>query len=159
MYPDGGLTRLRLYDAALPAALLSTFPFVGRFPDPIPAVEKATSLYRDPTAHSLAPAVALRLLKEASAAGCAAALLSVAVGGSVLEVSNQHYGPAAAILAPGPPRGMHDGFETRRARAPGAADFVVARLLVPARLVRVVIDFTFFINNNPDRMSIEVSRF
>ena len=45
IFPDGGLSRLRLYDDALPSELRSTFPFAGRFPDAIPPVEKATALY------------------------------------------------------------------------------------------------------------------
>ena len=158
IYPDGGLTRVRLYGSDLPAVLHSTFPFAGRFKDPIPAVEKATSLYEDHAAHTLSAAAALRLLRDAALSSSSAAqLLNVAVGGSIVEVSNQHYGPAAAILSPGPPRGMHDGFETRRARAPGASDFVTVALLVPACLSRIAIDFAFFINNNPARMSIEGS--
>jgi allantoicase/CubicO group peptidase (beta-lactamase class C family) len=158
IYPDGGLTRVRLYGPSLPAALVSTFPFEGRFKDPIPAVEKATSLYEDHSVNTLTPATALRLLRDASLSSSSnSALLNVAVGGSIVEVSNQHYGPAAAILSPGPPRGMHDGFETRRARAPGAVDFVTVKLLVPAHLARVAVDFAFFINNSPSRMSIEGS--
>lgn len=148
---------MRLYDASLPKELVSTFPFAGRFPDAIPAVEKATSLYADHAAHFLSPVEALRLLGEAAAAAkTPGLLLNVAVGGEIVEVSNQHYGPAAAILAPGPPRGMHDGFETRRARAAGASDFVVVKLAVAVRLSRISLDFAYFINNSPDRMSIEL---
>lgn len=51
---------------------------------------------------------------------------------------------------------MHDGFETRRARNPGAADFVEVKLLLPARLLRVEIDFAFFVNNSPNRLSIDL---
>jgi hypothetical protein len=86
MYPDGGLTRLRLYDSSLPKELHSTFPFAGRFPDAIPAVEKATSLYVDHSAHFIAPATALRMLAEAASnSSCPAKELNVAVGGSILE--------------------------------------------------------------------------
>lgn len=158
MYPDGGLSRLRLYGSDLPVALHSTFPFAGRFSDAIPPVEKATSLYEDHSANSLSGATALRLLHDAvSASGCSSKLINVAIGGSIVDVSNQHYGPAVAILSPGLPRGMHDGFETRRARVAGSSDFVTVALLVPACLSRIGIDFTFFINNNPTRLSIEGS--
>ena len=79
------------------------------------------------------------------------------MGGRVVEVSNQHYGPASAVLSPFPPRGMHDGMETRRAREPNAMDFVTCELLVAVRLRRIEVDFTYFVNNNPVQMSIEVA--
>ena len=44
-------------------------------------------------------------------------------GAKILYASNQHYGPATRLLSDTPPMGMHDGFETKRARPrPTSAD-------------------------------------
>ena len=158
IHPDGGLSRVRLYDETAPAEFKKTFPLEPtRFADVIPPIEKATSLYQDHAAASVTASEAMRLMRHAAAnpAASAAEEINVIMGGKIAEVSNEHYGPASAILSPFAPRGMHDGMETRRARGENAMEFVTGELLVAMRRTRIEIDFTFFVNNNPVRMTIE----
>uniref|UniRef100_A0A7S1VT55 Allantoicase n=1 Tax=Sexangularia sp. CB-2014 TaxID=1486929 RepID=A0A7S1VT55_9EUKA len=148
--PDGGISRLRCY-AAPPDA--SWVPGAGRFPDAISSVEAATKLAPDPAPD--AAAVARNWARVPSDALVNVA--SVGLGASVIAVSNQHYGPAAAILASTEPRGMFDGFETARGRGDGAQEFVEIALGAPASLVAVDVDMTFFRNNNPASLSVAFS--
>lgn len=175
MYPDGGLTRVRLYGPDLPKEVVSTFPFAGRFPDAIPAVEKANALFADHSALTVTAGAAWRLLTQAASSTNLKDEVNVIAGAKVTEVSNQHYGPASSIVSLGAPRGMFDGFETKRARAPnaleataaalrgenplaGKCEHAVVQLLAPFNLVRLEVVFTFFVNNNPARMTIEGSK-
>jgi len=87
-------------------------------------------------------------------------------GGRVVDVSNQHYGPASSILSPMQPQGMFDGFETSRVREGRAkipllggkqvgghwAEVAFGR---PACIHRIVMDFSYFIGNNPMSVSME----
>lgn len=81
-------------------------------------------------------------------------------GGRVLAASNQHYGPAARMLAPEAPLGMHDGFESKRSREPGHFEAATIALGPPGfsgcdpRDLRILLDFTYFVNNNPREVEI-----
>jgi allantoicase len=88
------------------------------------------------------------------------------LGGRVVAVTNQHYGPAVSVIAPHRPLGMFDGFETARSRAPlaiaGAAaapdtrgEHLELQLAVPCAPHRIVLDFSFFVNNNPREVAVD----
>jgi allantoicase len=157
MVPDGGLSRLRLYEEK-PQGVV--FPSQQRCePTVIPAVVKAKQLF-DGNASNATRDTLLQSLRTASAnARCLGALVNVVHGAKVRNVSNQHYGPADAIVSVCPPRGMFDGFETSRARASelrNKFESVEVELLLPMRLTRVDVDFTYFVNNNPNELSVEL---
>ena len=75
-------------------------------------------------------------------------LAAVEHGGRVMAASDMFFGHRHCLVYPGPPRGMFDGWETRRRRGPGH-DWAVVRLGLPGRLRRAVVDTTFFKGNAP----------
>lgn len=76
-------------------------------------------------------------------------------GALVVASSDMFFGPRHNLILPGPPRGMHDGWETRRRRGPGH-DWAVVRLAVPGEVRRVEVDTTWFKGNAPGTCSLEV---
>jgi len=76
-------------------------------------------------------------------------------GGLVLAASDMFFGARHNLILPGPPRGMHDGWETRRRRGPGH-DWAILRLGVPGRIRRVLVDTSWFKGNAPGKCSLEV---
>ncbi|HEX2254460.1 MAG TPA: allantoicase [Thermoanaerobaculia bacterium] len=75
-------------------------------------------------------------------------------GGRVLAASDMFFGHRHHLVLPGPPRGMHDGWETRRRRGPGN-DWVVVALGRPGRPRRLEVDTTHFKGNAPGACSVE----
>jgi allantoicase len=142
MHPDGGLTRLGLFAEDLPAAnrdrLLATHGTA------FPGFSAQTRKPLTPAWHG-----------RVRSAGPGADLASAAHGARVVEASNEHYGPAAQVISPWPPLHMFDGLESARSRDPGHSEFVTISLARPARIGRVGIDFTHFVNNNPREVLIE----
>jgi allantoicase len=86
-------------------------------------------------------------------------LASRALGGSVLAANDDTFAEkenlikaAAPTFTPhtlGPRGQVYDGWETRRRRVPGGADWVIVRLGVPGLVRRVVVDTAFFRGNFP----------
>jgi allantoicase len=64
------------------------------------------------------------------------------------------FGNRHNLILPGPPRGMHDGWETRRRRGPGH-DWAIVRLGARGTLHRVEVDTSHFKGNAPGSCSIE----
>jgi allantoicase len=77
-------------------------------------------------------------------------------GALVVAASDMFFGPRHNLILPGPPRGMHDGWETRRRRGPGH-DWAVVRLAVPGEVRRVEVDTTWFKGNAPGSCTVEVT--
>ncbi len=75
-------------------------------------------------------------------------------GGLVLQASDMFFGPRHNLVRPDPPRGMADGWETRRRRGPGH-DWVVVRLGTRGLLRRIEIDTTHFKGNAPGSCSLD----
>ena len=76
-------------------------------------------------------------------------------GGLVLAASDMFFGPRHNLILPGPPRGMHDGWETRRRRGPGN-DWAIVQLGVPGTIRRIEVDTTWFKGNAPGSCSVDV---
>ena len=85
-------------------------------------------------------------------------LAAVEHGGRPLSCSDQHYGSAHNLLAPGRGADMGDGWETARRRGPGN-DWVIIALGQPGVIERAEIDTAHFKGNYPDRVSIEAALF
>jgi len=158
MYPDGGVSRLRLF-TKLPAALATFFGDdlrpgesvrVRRIPQAIPPVRKPLAL-ASMGAEGSAQSEALTRLREGDLADVA----SAALGGEVVASSNEHYGPASAVISPLSPQGMYDGYESARSRTRGHEDWVKVRLAVPVRITSIQVDFIYFVNNNPRYFMVE----
>jgi allantoicase len=69
-------------------------------------------------------------------------------GGRVIAASDMFFGARHNLILPGSPRGMFDGWETRRRRGPGH-DWAVVRLGAPGEVRRVEVDTRFFRGNAP----------
>lgn len=81
-------------------------------------------------------------------------LAAVENGGLVLSCSDMFFGNRHNLILPGPPLGMHDGWETRRRRGPGH-DWAIVRLGARGTLHRVEVDTSHFKGNAPGSCSIE----
>jgi allantoicase len=75
-------------------------------------------------------------------------------GGLVVAASDMHFGNRQHLVFPGPPRGMKDGWETRRRRGPGH-DWAIVRLGREGLVRRIVLDTSYFKGNAPGECSIE----
>lgn len=81
-------------------------------------------------------------------------LAGVEQGGRVVAASDMFFGNRHHLILPGPPRGMHDGWETRRRRGPGN-DWAIVRLGARGTVRRAEVDTSFFRGNAPGRCSLE----
>lgn len=81
-------------------------------------------------------------------------LASVGHGGLVVAASDMFFGSRHNLILAGPPRGMHDGWETRRRRGPGH-DWAIVRLAREGLVRRVEVDTRFFKGNAPASCSLE----
>ncbi len=75
-------------------------------------------------------------------------------GGLVLSCSDMFFGNRHNLILPGPPLGMHDGWETKRRRGPGH-DWAIVNLGARGALHRVEVDTSHFKGNAPGSCSIE----
>lgn len=75
-------------------------------------------------------------------------------GGRVVDASDRFFSDPDHLLLPGPSRGMHDGWETRRRRGPGH-DWVEVELGAPGTLRHVEVDTTHFMGNAPASCSLD----
>jgi allantoicase len=76
-------------------------------------------------------------------------------GGLVLAASDMFFGERHNLIIPGPPLGMHDGWETKRRRGPGH-DWAILRLGFPGIVRRVEVDTRYFKGNAPGSCSLDV---
>lgn len=82
-------------------------------------------------------------------------LAAIENGGTVVEVSDQFFGPPANLLLPGRGVNMGDGWETKRRRTPGS-DWAVVRLGRRGIVDRIELDTHFFKGNAPQATLVEV---
>jgi allantoicase len=153
LFPDGGLSRLGLYGAELPANEVKKFASAEKAPSvkfagDIPQVKKPLTPHYSATASEIGTNLNACSGREIDFA-------SAAFGAKILSASNEHYGPAAQVISPFPPLNMFDGFESARSRDTNHFEEIRIQLAKATRLTRGVIDFTFFPNNNPREMRIE----
>jgi allantoicase/malate synthase len=154
MFPDGGLTRLGLYDETLPALEKEQFQMLEQsqnkvFEDPIPLPKKPLTPKFQVTAESIEKLWAL------VPTGSEVNVASQAYGASIVRATNEHYSPATQIISPYPPLNMFDGSESSRSRDKNHFEEVVIGIEKQLPIHRLEVDFTFFRNNNPYEMSLE----
>lgn len=146
MFPDGGLTRVGLFREF---SLLDREDFVSieesrciRFNTEIPQTRKPLSL---PYIFSEQDR-----LKEGRRN-----LASLSEGARLVSATNEHYGPAVQLLSPFQPLNMFDGIESARSRKPGHFEEVIFALSEISVVREIVLDFKYFVNNNPLFVEIE----
>lgn len=83
-------------------------------------------------------------------------LAAVLHGGRVVDCSDMFFGSRNNLIMPGAPRGMADGWETRRRRTPGH-DWTIVRLGQPGAISRVEVDTRFFKGNAPAFCSLDAT--
>lgn len=153
MYPDGGFTRLGLYDELSPAEVASFRPLARAactgYQEKVPHTKKPLTLKYAPSAEEVKKNLAgLRPGEEFNNA-------SLAFGAHLVSATDEHYGPAVQVLSPFAPINMFDGLESARSRKPGSNEEVVVALAVPALVRAIEMDFTYFVNNNPLDVSVD----
>jgi allantoicase len=77
-------------------------------------------------------------------------------GGAVIAASDMFFGSRHHLNLPGPSRGMHDGWETRRRRGPGH-DWVIVRLAARGVIERAIVDTSHFKGNAPGTCTLEIA--
>jgi allantoicase len=148
VYPDGGLTRLGLYEE-LPESEVKSFSRGAgckRCEEKIGKTQKPLSISYQPDSKEIENNLAKHQGKLD--------LASLAFGGKVVKVSNEHYGPASQVISPFKPLHMFDGFESARSRKPGHFEEIVLELGETSKISSLVFDFKYFVNNNPKAISI-----
>ncbi|HVT16334.1 MAG TPA: allantoicase [Thermoanaerobaculia bacterium] len=95
-------------------------------------------------------------LLHAARVGWEVDLAAAELGGLVIDASDMFFGSRHHLILPGPPLGMHDGWETRRRRGPGH-DWALLRLGARGRVERVEVDTSHFKGNAPESCSLEVA--
>ena len=136
-YPDGGLTRLGLYES-----VESDVDYDGisrRFSHEIPKKKNPEC-------------IPYKKAKSAIYHNKDYACLSN--GGRVEKVSNEHYGPAEQVISPFEPLHMFDGFESARSRTSGHFEELVIRLGEEIKIDNILFNFKYFVNNCPKSISI-----
>ena len=81
-------------------------------------------------------------------------LAALRSGGRAIDCSDRHYSSPNRMLVGGKPRGMWDGWETKRRRGEGN-DWAVIRLAGRGTVSRVEIDTTHFKGNAPGSAQVE----
>src|SRR5207253_6151185 len=99
LYPDGGISRLGLYDETLPAAEKAKFLSIDQaqsvvFTDVIPQTIRSLAPKYDASEENIKNNWA-RLEP-----GAEVDVASSAFGGRIVKATNEHYGPAAQVISP-----------------------------------------------------------
>lgn len=155
VYPDGGLTRLGVYND-LPETVKPLYSSVKvakpkPFTDKVPQTKKPMSLHFEAHPKEIQKNKIDFKNKNID-------LASSAFGGEVLRVTNQHYGPATHVISPYAPLNMFDGFETARNRNPLNVEEVEMRIAPHRFLHSIELDFTYFVNNNPREIALQIKQ-
>lgn len=155
IYPDGGLSRLGLYDQ-LPENEQSKFVDLNLaksiiFDDLIPTTDKPLQLeYVDSTDKRAENLAAIETEERFNAA-------SAFYGAELISASDEHYAPASLLISPYVPLSMFDGFESARSHNSEHQEVVEIKLACKTNISDLEFDFTYFVNNNPDFLSVEAT--
>lgn len=156
IYPDGGFSRIGLFNDSLSASERVNFKPIGeaalvRFTaDPPQTLKPLAPTFHLPSEEDIR-------YKWAKLHGYDVDAASLVMGGSIARASNEHYGPAIQIISPFPPLSMFDGLESARSRELGHFENVIVKLGIPCRIHRMEVDCTYFVNNSPLELSIEAT--
>ncbi len=127
IYPDGGFSRLGLFnESLLPASHQALFSTVDQ-PQRLKWSESVPKTLKPLAPKFIASAESIKLrwatiddmMQTNPRKHFLVDVASAAMGGSITRASNEHYGPAVQILSPFPPLSMFDGLESARSRMVG----------------------------------------
>jgi allantoicase len=147
VYPDGGLTRLSLFDQ-LPNSELESFKplqeaVLINHIEAVPQTKKPLFIPYAPTDAETKKNWNTILLGQTYNNA------SAALGAKIIKATDEHYSPAHLAISPFGPINMFDGMESARSREAGHFEELVVKLARPDKVQGVELDFTYFINNNP----------
>ncbi len=153
IFPDGGLTRLGLYQE-LPAEMASTFAASAEakcviYTEKVPQTTKPLFIKYSPDQTEI------KRNWDVIQSGEEYNNASTALGASILKATDEHYSPAVLVISPFSPINMFDGMESARSRIPGHFEEVIVKLAKTAPVKNIVMDFTYFVNNNPLESEVE----
>lgn len=148
IHPDGGLSRVGIFDETLPEEFKKEFLSLElaksiSYPEEIPTTSKPLHIPFDISEDQINQNHSK--LEADELFDCASAYY----GGKILSTTNEHYGPTSQVISPYPPISMFDGFESARSRTPGHQDEFVIGLHRASTISKINLDFTYFVNNNP----------
>jgi malate synthase len=151
IYPDGGLTRLGLFDESFPYGKMfkhqseaADEPFIEK----IPMTKKPLTLSYDYDDKE-------KELNSSIKKQPVVNIASSALGAKIVSASNEHYSPAVQVISPFPPLHMFDGMESARSREENHFEEVIIELAKESQLSKIDLSFDYFVNNNPLFVSIE----
>ena len=137
-YPDGGISRLRLFEEK-PQEAEGLWNQVITHTEPIPEAE----------AHPAPEAVEVDESRWTELGPQGVNLARLDLGARIIDSSNNRYGDSLGLLSPSKPENMGDGWETARSRNTDSYQHVVIQLAKPAIIEALELDFAYFIFNNP----------
>ena len=143
-FPDGGISRLSLYDEKLANFQEQNEVFKDEIPKTLKPLAAPYSADKNEIDKNWS-----RLNK-----GDEVDVASLAFGGKLIKASNEHYGPAIQTISPFAPMNMFDGLESARSRKIGHFEEAHIALAKSCVVYKVQLDFTFFVNNNPFEVSL-----
>lgn len=154
IYPDGGFTRLGLYNESLPEDERKAFLPLKEaksvsYEEKIPQTKKPLNIKYLPDEKEIQKNWAT--LKNGEEFNNA----SMAFGAKLLLATNEHYSPAFLMLSPFGAMNMFDGLENARSREPGHFEEVIVGLAKTLPIHRIEMDYTYFVNNNPYEVTVE----
>ena len=151
-HPDGGIARLRCYADRAPESVDPGAADVRRVRHTEEIPRGKDSAHHGPTEAEIAAR------RAAVGRGEVVNLASEALGARVVATSNNRYGHSQQLLADAAPVSMGDGWETSRSRGAAHFDYVEVHLGLEGSLVRVEVEFTYFVLNNPVALRLLAAR-
>lgn len=153
MYPDGGFTRLGLYQD-LPEDEKKTFRPITMatsvaYTEKVPQTNKPLFIKYSPAQAEISKNWST--IKKGDEFNNA----STALGAKIVKATDEHYSPALLVISPFGPINMFDGLESARSRKPGHYEEVIVELAKKLPAKKVEMDFTYFVNNNPLEIEID----
>lgn len=142
-YPDGGIARLRCYAGKAPSPFDPGADEARRTRHPSSIPRGGDSMFED------SPPQSLMMRWSSLPQNGLLDLACGALGGRVVDTSNNRYGHSQQLLEEEPPKSMGDGWETSRSRGADHFDYVVVALARPGTIERIEVDFSYFVLNNP----------
>lgn len=147
VYPDGGLTRLGLY-TNLAHDEAKNF---------LPLVEAKSITYTEKIPQATRPLVIdiPKVLAKQKDHLTKKNYASLANGAKIISASDEHYAPAIQVISPFSPLHMFDGTESKRSRKKDHKEELIIELANPIDIGEIILDFTYFVNNNPVAIKVE----
>lgn len=78
-------------------------------------------------------------------------------GGRVVDVTEEHYGPGSNLLLPGRGKDADEGWQSKRSREKGHADYAIVKLGAKGHILKAELDTSHFCGNYPNQILLEAT--